>query len=682
MKIKKIILSCLLLFAAAVCFSQDISLTKISGDKQLGIRGIALKHPFIIRLVDADKNPLKNVKVNFSVVETSVLPGNENSSYIQISDTVLTDDKGYASAQLIVGKKAEDKITVIVNANVFCDPIYFTASVLDKNWMLIMLAGILGGAALLLYGMFRINLSFQKMAGQNMRAILTRFTSTRLKGFFTGLFITCLNQSSTATLLLQITLASAGVLTFFQSMSVSVGASVGSTITGQLVAFKLVDYALMIIAAGFFLSFFFSSKKKIADLGDAVFGFGLLFFGMKIMSDAMLPITLNNDLLEMIASIQSPVFSIFVGLFFTVLIHSSGATVGIVIVLASSGILSLTQGICICLGAQIGTCITAVIASINQPRTGKSVMLWHLSYQILGVLLVFPFISFVQYNGEAAWIYFVKFFTEKVILSGDIAREIAMSHTLVTLFAAMIVLPIVPLFHKLFMLIYPVKSCADLFGTAFIDNKYIQDTDKAFDLAKQEISRLSEIVLEILKESVNALKTRHEVVAEKIIYKSLQITNITDKTVLYITKVGQNKLTTKQSRDEITLLYIVADLEQISDIIHRNLMYISQEKIERHLRFSDDGLSDIKYLHKLVYANCSKIVDSFESGDITAANEVLLSENEINEIVHKLKEKHISRLHADLKESIETSGLHMDVLDQYTRINDILSDIASAIVNK
>jgi phosphate:Na+ symporter len=201
-------------------------------------------------------------------------------------------------------------------------------------------------------------------------------------------------------------------------------------------------------------------------------------------------------------------------------------------------------------------------------------------------------------------------------------------------------------------------------------------------LAKQEISRLSEIVLEILKESVNALKTRHEVVAEKIIYKSLQITNITDKTVLYITKVGQNKLTTKQSRDEITLLYIVADLEQISDIIHRNLMYISQEKIERHLRFSDDGLSDIKYLHKLVYANCSKIVDSFESGDITAANEVLSSENEINEIVHKLKEKHISRLHADLKESIETSGLHMDVLDQYTRINDILSDIASAIVNK
>lgn len=681
MKIKNILLSFLLLFISVVCFSQEISLVKISGDKQLGIRGIGLKNAFIVQLLDSDKNPLKNVKVNFSVVETSNLSNNKNSSYIQVSDNVLTDDNGYASAKLIVGEKAEDKVTVIVNANVFCDPIYFTVSVLNKNWLLIMLTGILGGAALLLFGMFKINLSFQKMAGQNIRAILTKFTSTRLKGFLTGFGITCLNQSSTATLLFQITLASAGVLTFFQSMSVSVGASVGSTITGQLVAFKLVDYALIIIAIGYFLSFF-SVKKKIADLGDAIFGFGLLFFGMKIMSDAMLPVTLNNELLEIIASIKSPIFSIMVGLFFTIIIHSSGATVGIVIVLASAGILSLTQGICICLGAQIGTCITAVLASINQPRSGKSVMLWHLIYQIFGVLLVLPFIAYIQYHGESAWIYFVKFFTGKIILSTDIAREIAMSHTLVTLFAAMIILPLIPLLHKLFLFIYPNTSCEEQFGTVFIDNKYIKETDKAFELSKQEISRLSEIVLEILKESINALKTRHEIVAQKIIYKSLQVTNLTNKTVLYITKVGQNELTTEQSQDEISLLYIVADFEQISDIIDRNLMYISHEKIKRHLRFSDEGLSDIKYLHNIVYTNCSKIIDAFVNDDITGALEVSTSVDKLHAVVHKLKKKHIARLHADLQESIETSGLHMDVLDQYTRINDILSDIAVTIIDK
>ncbi|MDD5102602.1 MAG: Na/Pi cotransporter family protein [Endomicrobiaceae bacterium] len=681
MKIKNILLSFLFIFISTVCFSQEISLVKISGDKQLGIRGIGLKNSFVVQLLDSDKNSLKNVKINFSVVETSNLSNNKNSSYIQISDNVLTDDNGYASAKLIVGKKAEDKITVIVNADVFCDPIYFTVSVLNKNWMLIMLAGILGGVALLLFGMFKINLSFQKMAGQNIRVILTKFTSTRFKGFLTGLGITCLNQSSTATLLLQITLASAGVLTFFQSMSVSVGASVGSTITGQLVAFKLVDYALIIIAVGYFLSFF-STKKRIADLGDAIFGFGLLFFGMKIMSDAMLPITLNNELLELVASVKSPIFSILVGLFFTMLIQSSGATVGIVIVLASAGILSLTQGICICLGAQIGTCITAVVASINQPRSGKNVMLWHLSYQIFGVLLILPFISFIHYHGESAWIYFVKFFTGKIILSTDIAREIAMSHTLVTLFAAMIILPIIPLFYKLILFIFPSTSCQERFGPVFIDQKYIKEPDKAFELSKQEISRLSEIVLEILKESINALKTRHEIVAEKTTYKSLQVTNLANRIVPYITKVGQNQLTTKQSQNEIALLYIVADFEQISDIIDRNLIYISHEKIKRHLRFSDEGLSDIKYLHNIIYTNCSKIIDAFVNDDIAVAHEISTSVDKLHAIVHKLKKKHISRLHADLKESIETSGLHMDVLDQYTRINDILSDIAINIMDK
>lgn len=680
MKIKKILLSCLLLFISAACFGQDAYLIKVSGDKQLGIRGIELKNDFVVQLLDADKKPLKNVEINFSVVENSAFAGND-FSYIKTMNNVLTDDGGYARAKLVIGKKAQDNVTVIANANALCNPTYFTVSVLNKNWILIMLTGILGGAALLLFGMFKINSAFQKMAGQNIRIILTKFTSSKIKGFLTGLFITGLNQSSTATLLLQITLTGAGVLTFFQAMSVSVGASVGSTVTGQLVAFKLVDYALIITALGYFLSFF-SSKKKIADFGDAIFGFGLLFYGMKIMSDSMLPITLNNELLAMIASAESPLFSIFTGLVFTMLIQSSGATVGIVIVLASAEILSLTQGVCICLGAQVGTCMTAVIASLNQPRSGKRVMLWHLSYQILGVLLVFPFISFINYKGQPSWIYFIKFFTGEIISSADVAREIAMSHTLVAVFTAVIVLPLIPLFHKLFLFIYPGKPEEQRFCTVFIDNKYLKEPDKAFFLSKQEIVRLSEIVLEILEESINVLKTRHEIFAEKLMYKSVQITNLADQIVPYITKVGQNRLTPLQSKKEINLLYIVADFEQIADIINRNLIYISHEKIKSRLRFSDEGLNDLKYLHNIVYTNCSKIIDAFVNDDMAVAQEVSENINKLRVIVHELKKKHISRLHADLQESIETSGLHMDVIDQYTKINDTLSDIAAVILDK
>lgn len=659
----------------AICLGQDFLLTKISGDKQLAVRGTEIKDSLVVCLTDKNNNPVPNVKVDFIVADgyfSSNKKVNDNS--VQ-EESILTDEKGFAKSKIFIDKKAEDKVVVIVNVDVLAEPVYFTVSVLSKYWILLMIATMLGGAALLLFGMFKVNSAFQEIAGQNIRSILTKFTSTRLKGFFTGFIVTGINQSSTATLLLQITLTSAGVMTFFQAMSVTIGASVGSTVTGQLVAFKLVDYALIITAVGYFLSFF-SKRRKIIEIGDAIFGFGLLFFGMKLMSDSMLPITLNNELLATIATLQSPLWLILFGIFFTILTQSSGATVGIIIVLASSGILSLLQGICICLGAQIGTCFTAIVASITQPRSGKRVMFWHLGYQILGVVLVYPFISFVYYKGELCWIYFVKYFTSNFILSNDIARQIAMSHTLVTLFTAFIILPLVPLLHKFIMFIYPNSAVEKIFGTAFIDDKYIKEPEKALKLSKQEIERLSEIVSDVVKDSINALKTRHEIVIDKIKYKCSQISHLVDEIIPYITKVGQNELTKKQSERETMLLYIVADFEQIADVINRNIIYISQEKMRRHLRFSDEGLKDIKYLHNVVYTNCSKIIDSFIEENEALAREVSDDIDKLNEIMHELKRNHIARLHAGLQESIDTSSLHLDVLDQYMKINETLLDIA------
>ncbi len=681
MKIKNIICCLLFLLLNTICFGQDYFLQKISGDKQLAVRNTELKNNLVVRLVDKNNIPVSNIGISFFVVDkfSTIYNAPENTN-ISEKEYIFTDDNGYAQTKIFIDKKAGDKVVVIANADILTDPTYFTISVLSNNWIVLMLTTMLGGTALLLFGMFKINTTFQKIAGQNIRTILTKFTGTRLKGFLTGLFVTGINQSSTATLLLQITLTGAGVMTFFQAMSVTIGASVGSTITGQLVAFKLVDYALIITATGYFLSFF-SNRRKIIEIGEAIFGFGLLFFGMKLMSDSMLPITLNNELLSFIASIQSPLFLILFGIFFTILTQSSGATVGIIIVLASSSILSLLQGICICLGAQIGTCFTAIVASITQPRSGKRVMFWHLGYQILGVILVYPFISNIYYNGEPCWIYFVKYFTSDFILSEDISRQIAMSHTLVTLFTAVIILPIVPLLHKFIMFVYPSSVTEKHFGTAFIDEKYILQPEKALELTKQEIERLSEIVYEVVKDSINTLETRHRMVIDKIKYKCMQISNIVDDIIPYITKVGQNKLTPKQAQQETTLLYIVADFEQVADIINRNIIYIAQEKLSARLRFSYDGLKDLKYLHSIVYTNCSKIIDSFVKNDQNLAKEVSDDINKLNKIIHELKTKHISRLHSGLKESIETSGFHLNILEQYMKINETLLDIAINICN-
>jgi phosphate:Na+ symporter len=438
-----------------------------------------------------------------------------------------------------------------------------------------------------------------------------------------------------------------------------------------------VDYALLIVALGFFLSFF-STKKKIASFGDIIFGFGLLFFIIKLMSDSMLPLTLNTNLLDAIATMKSPIFAIFVGFCFTVLIQSSGATVGITIVLASSGILSLMQAICICLGAQVGTCITSVIGSINQMRAGKRVMLWHVTFQTLGALIIIPLL-FINYKDNPIWLSFTKFITNKVLLSNDIAREVAISHTMVAIITSCIIFPVLPLFYKLILFIYPSKLSENPTKPIFIDEKYIPQINKALDLSKKEISRVSEILLEIVKDSVNVLETRHEEIGEKIANKAFQIRLLTSKIVPYLSKIGQNQLSQQQSKYEIALLYIIADFEQIADIIERNLMFTSHEKIKRNLRFSDEGLHDIEQLHNIIYSNCSKVIDSFAKDNLVIANEIVNSVSELHNTVHQLKKKHISRLQAGLQESIETSGLHMDVLDQYTRINDTLADIASIV---
>lgn len=674
-KMKKIYLIIIFLFFACIVSAQQNALTKISGDKQLGLKGISLKEEFQVQLTDYQQQPLKNTEVEFSIIQDSLLNDSKNISYIQ-NTKIKTDQNGYAKTKLTVGKKSEEKIVVLVTSE-NAKPAYFTVSVLGKNWIMLMIAGILGGISFLLYGIFKINLAFQKIAGPNIRTIFSKFTSNRYKGFLTGFAITSFNQSSSATSLLQISLVSAGLLSFQQSMGVTVGSSVGSTITGQLVAFKLVNYALILVAFGFLMSFF-ASKKKLVSIGNAIFGFGLIFFGLKLMSDAIVPVTLNSALLEMIASVQYPVFIIFIGIALTMLLHSSAATLGIAIVLASSGILSLLQAVCMCLGAQIGTCATDVIGSINQPRNGKRVMLWHLTFQTLGVFIILPLI-FITYNGTPLWIGFVKFVTNKLFLSTDIAREIAMSHTMVALTTTSIVLPILPFFHKLILFIYPCKACENMTEPIFIDEKYITQPNKALDLSKKEIIRISEMLLEIVKGSIRIIETRYEDIADNIAQKAFNIRLLTGKIEPYLSKIGQNKLSTEQSKREIALLYIIADFEQIADIIERNFMFISHEKIKRNLRFSDEGFNDIKQLHGIIYSNCSRVIDAFEKDDVLSAGEFAVSVHELHNTVHQFKKKHISRLQADLKESVETSGLHMNILDQYTRINDILADIASII---
>ena len=239
-----------------------------------------------------------------------------------------------------------------------------TSSTLNVSMLLM---GLFGGLALFLYGMEQMSESLKAVAGERMKSILSRLTSNRLMGAITGAFVTAIIQSSSVTTVLVVGFITAGLMSLSQSIGIIMGANIGTTITAQIIAFKITKFALLMVAVGFGM-LFFGKRERIRQYGTGLMGLGLVFFGMAVMGDAMKPLRSYQPFLDWMIHMETPVVGILVGALFTALIQSSSATTGIVIVMATQGLISLTAGIAVIFGANIGTCVTALLASIGRPR--------------------------------------------------------------------------------------------------------------------------------------------------------------------------------------------------------------------------------------------------------------------------------------------------------------------------
>ncbi|MCL2335447.1 MAG: hypothetical protein FWC57_05225, partial [Endomicrobia bacterium] len=345
-----------------------------------------------------------------------------------------------------------------------------------------------------------------------------------------------------------------------------------------------------------------------------------------------------------------------------------------------SNVLTLNQAVCIALGSHVGSCITVVLGTVNMPRNAKRTMIWQIVQQIIAVLLIFPLLKIAAFNNEGIWFTFVKWVTKHLVFTEDIGRQVAMSHTLAATVNAVVLLPFLKYMQKLMFTVYPFKNEELAFGTVYIDIKNMEKSaDKALELSKKEIERMGEFVLDMLTHSIKALKTRNINIPANISNKGVKIDLLDNEIIPYMAKIGQKGLSEAQSKKEIRLLYILSDLDEIADIIDRNLMHTAKKKIRSHSRFSEEGLDDIKKIHADACANLAKALNAFSAEDKGLAKEVADYKSHVMVQETELRQKHIARLHANLQESIETSGFHMDILDQYTRINSIICDIGSII---
>ena len=545
-----------------------------------------------------------------------------------------------------------------------------------------------GGLAFFLYGMEKMSEGMKKSAGDRMRNILSALTSNRFIAMFVGAFVTMVIQSSSATTVMLVSFVQAQLMTFVQSLGVILGADIGTTITAQLVAFKLTDYALLMIAVGFGMTML-SKKDSTKYIGEAILGFGILFFGMKLMSDAMKPLRTFQPFIDLLKGLENPVLGLLVGTLFTALVQSSSAFTGIVIVLAQQGLLSLEAGIPLVMGANIGTCITAGLASIGTSREAKRVAIAHVMFKVGGVLLfIFWIPTFADIIRSISPTSVGLDGMDK--LASETPRQIANAHTIFNVSLALFFLPFTTMFANLIMKIYPEREQEKGIqpATWHLDDKAISTPAMAIDLARNEISRMSKIFGRMLEAIIEPFKSNELKQDEKYPQLSLvegiemreeKLDFLEEHIVLYLRKIGRQELSDHQIQEVYGMMSIVNDIESIGDIIEKNMIPLIAKKSALNTDFSEEGREELDIFHTKICKQVSRLKDAFSELDPELAKRIMAKEEKYTDLETEYRTRHLERLHEEREESIETHEIHMELMDLLKQINVYTGDIAKTI---
>jgi phosphate:Na+ symporter len=544
----------------------------------------------------------------------------------------------------------------------------FKLTTYRRNWVAFTLVGLVGGLALFLFGMKFSGRGLQKAAGSKLRQIVARLTANRFLGVITGIVVTVIIQSSSATTAMMVSFANAGLITLSQAMGVILGSDIGTTLTVQLIAFRIFDYALLIIAVGFVI--FISKVERYSRIGQIVMGFGLLFFGMSVMSTAVAPAKDHPAFAQFILGVErSPSLAIISAAVFTAIIQSSAATIGLVLTFAFQNMISLGGAIPLVLGANIGTCATALLASMGSTSEGKRIAWAHTFFKILAVALLFPFLGH---------------FTEFVQgTASGLTRQIANAHTLFNVGAALIFLPFVKPWARLFrFLIKDEEVEAEIFKPVYLDPRVLETPALALGQATREALRMADIAYRMFSRSVDVFLNDDEALREKLIEEDDKVDTLDEAITPYLTRISQAEMSDDEGERAVCVLFIVHSLELVGDIISKSLMDLALKKMMISPRFSRDALNDIKIYHAEVEKVFQMAIDSFASQNKRLAEDVVERKSEINNMERKIHKSYLLALSGDREETAETSAIFLDVLNDIKRINSNASGIAYAVLGR
>ena len=530
----------------------------------------------------------------------------------------------------------------------------------------LVLFSLLGGTALLLYGVRFVGDGLQRAAGTRLRHILSTLTGNRLKSLLVGAGVTAVLQSSSATTVMLVGFASAGLLTLRQTIGVILGADIGTTVTVQLLAFDLLELSPLVVFVGWVL--YVAGHGTVRYVGQAILGFGFLFLGMKLIHDGTAPLATNALFADLLGALtDQPLLLVLISAVFTALVRSSAAVIGLALSLASSGLMPLVGAIPIIFGANVGTAATAVIAAVGQNAEARRVAAAHAAFKIVGVAIFFPFIGPFADLVRAT--------------SPDVQRQIANAHTIFNVALAFLFLPFSGVAADVVTRLIPEARRAAT-GPMYLNPAVLDTPAVALGQALREVLRMGDVVLQSLRETRVVLERDDLALMREIIARDDLIDRLEEDIKQYLVKLREHSLTEEQAERETALIFVIVNLEEIGDVIDKNLMELAEKKIRGNHVFSAEGWREIADLHRMVVENLELSLAALAAGDREVAEKVIRHKGNVNVLERRLRQQHIARLHAGLRESIDTSSIHLDLLAALKRANSLVTGIAYAVLGQ
>jgi phosphate:Na+ symporter len=543
-----------------------------------------------------------------------------------------------------------------------------TSATDEINWFFLAI-GLLGGLSLFLYGMERMSDALKNVAGEKMKDILAMLSNNRVMGLITGAIVTAVIQSSSVTTVMLVGFVSANLMSLSQTIGVILGADIGTTITAQIVAFKVTKYALLLLAVGFGM-LFISKREKIQQYGYMIMGLGMIFFGMGVMSNAMHPLRTYQPFIDLMANMSNPILGILVAAIFTALVQSSSASMGVVIVLAMQGLITLQAGIALALGANIGTCVTAGLASLGKPREAVRVAMSHVLFKIIGVLmmlpLIGPFAKFVVYISPSP----AEGLTGLEAAASVLPRQVANAHTLFNVGIAVLFLPFIAYFARFVFWLVPDKPLAEV---AEIQPKYLSDMllhtpSLALDAVRHEIKRMGKRVdlmnaaimpalLTGNRESLQAVREMDEEV--DVLYKHI---------VNYLASISKLQLNEYQNQTMLKLMGVVNDLEHIGDVIEVKMVDLGNQRIKKGFKISAATQKVINTLHVVVSDALKAAMRAVVEEDKDFAMRVLSMNEDMKRLAVQADLHQVQRLVSEDSGKFEAYSVEIEIIEKLKRI--------------